>query len=490
MKKVLIIWWWPWWLCSGMILSSKWYDVQIFEKEPRVWWRNNHVELWSYKFDLWPTFLMYLKSLEDIFEMSWKNISDYLELTRLDPLYKLSFEDKSFVPRAKIEDTYEEIKKVFPWEEEAYLKYIEKEWKKFEYLMPCLEVPYSKFSAFFKKRFLRALPKLDLFKSLYSRLSYYFKNEDLKISMAFQSKYIWMSPWNCPAWFTILSYFEHKFWLYHVKWWLNQISKAMWKIISESWWRINLETSVKKIIVENNKAKWVILENWESVYWDYVIINADFSYAMTNLIENKDRKKYRDEKISKKEYSCSTFMIYLWLDKIYENINHHNVIFNKDYKKFVENIVDFKDISDDFSFYLHNPSLIDDTLAPKWHSVLYILVPTPNNTKEFDWESKKQKIEKYIFDKIKQRFWIDDLEEHIKEKLIITPKDWEEKYNIYKGAVFNLSHKVTQMLYFRPHNEFEDIENVYLAGWWTHPWSWLPTIYESAKISCDMILKK
>lgn len=491
MKKVLIVWAGPGWLWAWMILSNNWYDVNIYERFNEVWWRNNNISLWEYKFDIGPTFLIYMKALKDIFELSWKKVEDYLDLINIDPLYKLSFENgKEFYPRAKIEDTYKEIEKVFPWEQDNYLRYIDKEWKKFDAMMPCLEVPYSHFSDFLKKRFLKALPKLDLFNTLHSRLSSYFKDEDLKISMAFQAKYIWMSPWTCPAAFTILSYFEHKMWIHHVKWWLNEISKAMAKVVKQNGWNINLNTTVKQIIVENWIAKWVELENWEKIFWDYVIVNADFAYAMTNLIDNKSRKKYSDEKLKEKEYSCSTFMLYLWLDKIYTNLNHHNIIFNKEYKRFVDNISENKDISDDFSFYIHNPSLIDDSLAPKWSSSLYILIPTSNNLCWIDWETKKDKIEQKIYEIIEKRFWINDIKEHTIEKLIITPNDWENKYNIYNWATFNLSHKISQMLYFRPHNEFEEIKNMYLVWGWTHPWSWLPTIYESAKISTSMILKK
>lgn len=490
MKKVLIVWAWPWWISAWMILSSRWYDVEIFEKQSDVWGRNNNITLWNYKFDIGPTFLIYKKALDDVFELSGRKVEDYLEILDIDPLYKLSFDDgKLFYPRAKIEDTYEEIARVFPGEQDNYLKYIEKEGKKFEAMIPCLEVPYSNIWAFLSKRFLKALPKLDLFNSLHSRLSSYFTDERLKISMAFQAKYIGMSPWTCPAAFTILSYFEHKFGIHHVKWGLNQISKAMAKVIKENNGKINLNTSVKKIIVEKWVAKWVLLENWETIYWDHVIVNADFAYAMTDLIDNDARKKYTDEKLKQKEYSCSTFMLYLWLDKKYENLNHHNIIFNKEYKQFVDNIGKNMDISDDFSFYVHNPSLLDNTLAPEWESALYILIPTPNNVSWIDWETKKEKIENKIYEYIEKRFGINDIREHTKEKLIITPNDWENKYNIYNWATFNLSHKISQMLYFRPHNKSEDIQNMYLVWWWTHPGSGLPTIYESAMISTKILIE-
>ncbi len=264
----------------------------------------------------------------------------------------------------------------------------------------------------------------------------------------------------------------------------------MAKVIRENGGTIHLHTSIERIITENRVAKGIQLANGETHLADAIFVNADFAYAMTDLVSNTERKKYTDEKLKEKEYSCSTCMIYLWLDTIYENLSHHNIIFNKDYKSYVDNITKNRDISDDFSFYIHNPSRLDPTLAPAGKSALYILIPTPNNLSGIDWNSKIEKMEEKVFQYIAQRFGIHDLREHILEKRIITPNDWEHQFHIYAGATFNLSHKISQMLYFRPHNKFEDIENMYLVWGGTHPGSGLPTIYESAKISTTLFMNE
>jgi len=85
---------------------------------------------------------------------------------------------------------------------------------------------------------------------------------------------------------------------------------------------------------------------------------------------------------------------------------------------------------------------------------------------------------------------MNDIRSHIKELKIFTPDDWQNQLDVYNGATFNLGHNLGQMLYFRPHNEFEEFENCYLVGGGTHPGSGLPTIYESGRISSNLILKK
>lgn len=491
MKKVIVIWAGPWGLASAMILASKWYDVTIYEKQKNVWGRNSFLQLWEYRFDLWPTFLMYLPALQDVFAKSGKKLEDYINIVQLDPLYKLSYDSgKEFHPRAKIEDTLVELEKVFPKDAHNYKKYIQKEGEKFDALLPCFQKPYGKITDLLHPSFLKTIPKLDLLKSLLGRLQTYFSDEDLRIAMTFQSKYLGMSPRRCPASFTILSYLEHKMGIYHVEWGLSKISQAMAKVVEEYKGKIHLHTPVKKIIVENWVAVWVELEDGTTQNADYVILNGDFSYSMRHLLENSHRNRYTDEKIDKKWFSCSTMLFYLGLDTIYEKLNHHNIIFNKDYKTFVEQISDYQDVSDDFSFYVHNPSVLDKTLAPEWHSSLYILVPTPNNRSEINWEDKKEKMLEKIFVTLEKRFGITDIKSHIKQKHIITPNDWENQYSVHLWAVFNLSHNLGQMLYFRPHNEFEDVKNMYIVWGGTHPGSWLPTIYESGIISANLIENK
>ncbi|HRZ80529.1 MAG TPA: FAD-dependent oxidoreductase, partial [bacterium] len=145
---------------------------------------------------------------------------------------------------------------------------------------------------------------------------------------------------------------------------------------------------------------------------------------------------------------------------------------------------------DDMSFYVRNTECTDKTNAPAGHSALYILVPVTNLEADIDWEKEKDRYTELLIDTVMKKTVMKDLREHIKAQKVITPADWKDEYNVYNGATFNLAHNYGQMLYFRPHNEFEEVKNVYLTGGGTHPGSGLPTIYESGRISANMICKK
>ena len=119
-----------------------------------------------------------------------------------------------------------------------------------------------------------------------------------------------------------------------------------------------------------------------------------------------------------------------------------------------------------------------------------MLVPVPNNKSGIDWDREKQGFRNKVLEALETRGGYTGLRENIEEERMVTPKDWSERHSVYLGATFNLAHNVRQMLYLRPHNEFEEFRNCYLVGGGTHPGSGLPTIYESGRISAELMMKR
>ena len=182
-------------------------------------------------------------------------------------------------------------------------------------------------------------------------------------------------------------------------------------------------------------------------------------------------------------------MLYLGVDKLYDE-PHHQIIFANDYKENVKDIISRSKLSEDMSIYVRNASKIDATIAPEGHSAIYVLVPTPNmlNTVTWDANTVKEYRDK-VFKRIMDRTSMKDLDNHITCEKLITPADWQNDRSIFLGATFNLGHNIAQMLYLRPRNKFEELNHCYLVGGGTHPGSGLPTIYESARISANLIDK-
>lgn len=471
-KKILIVGAGPGGLTAGMILAHRGYEVEIYEKEDRVGGRNASFDLQGFKFDIGPTFLMLKPTLDEVFREAGENSEDLLQFSDLDPMYHLVFKDHSLRISPDHARTREEIRRNFPGEEEGFDRLLIREKDRFAATYPCLKRDYSAWHKMFNRDLLHFLPKMSFPNSMYEELGTYFKSDDLKMAFTFQSKYLGMSPWECPAAYMIIPYIEHNFGIQHVRGGLSEISAAMAKVVAKNGGHIYLDSSVTEV-----KKKELVLAGGRVVKGDAVIVNADAGYAYKELIGRGD--------LSQKDFSCSTFMLYLGVDQPLD-WDHHTIFFSDDYKDFVDSVFIRKETTDDISIYARNASPLDPTLAPAGKSSLYILVPAPNNKSGIDWSVAAPRYRQRVLERLKEKAGI-DLEKHILVEKMITPTDWEKDFNVFLGATFNLAHRLSQMLYFRPHNQLE--KDLFLAGGGTHPGSGLPTIYESGRIAADLISK-
>lgn len=488
MKKIAIVGAGPGGLAAAMLLASKGFEVEVFEKQDYVGGRTSKIRLEDYTFDMGPTFLNMLYIAEEIFELTGRNLQDYVELYDLDPMYELIFHDKKLQMTRNSEEMIRQIDKVFPGNSGSYEKYMKETGRKLEKLVPLLQSPMNRFTDMLQPAMLKAVNEFEIGKSLVQTLSKFYNDEDLQISFTFQSKYLGMSPWESPGAFSILSYIEHAYGVYHIKGGLNALTAAMAKVAREEGVVIHTGKGVKELLITpDKKVVGLLLEDGREVMADEVVINADFGHAMTKLVKPGVLKKYSEKKLEKKPFSCSTFMLYLGVNKQFD-LPHHTIWFAKDYRKNVEEITKSKILSEDPSIYIQNAVVTDPTVAPKGKSTLYVLVPVPNNTSNIDWSSVAQPFRDMVIQMLNEKLGIDDLEKYIEVEKIITPHDWESEIGVYKGATFNLGHQLHQMLAFRPRNKFEELDNCYLVGGGTHPGSGLPIILESARITANSIL--
>jgi len=487
--KVIVVGAGPGGLTAAMLLARRGCAVTVYEKNNQVGGRNQALRLGDYKFDTGPTFLMLKQVLDEVFEEAGRPVTDYLTFYKLEPMYRLQYDDLTLDISSNWEVMEQTVRKHFPGQEAGLRRYYAAERRRFDKMYSCLQRPYSRLRDYASPQILRAYPYLSIGQSLMDVLCSYFSIEKLALAFTFQAKYLGMSPWVCPGAFAIISFIEHAFGMYHVRGGLSEISEAMARVAQEHGATIHLNTTVKQVLVDHGRAVGVELENGERVTADDVVINADFGYAVTHLFAPGVLKRYTPAAMARKKYSCSIFMLYLGVKRTYP-LAHHTIVFAKDYHASVRDVFQGHGISSDVSFYVRNADVTDPTLAPDGHSALYVLVPASNLIgNSIDWEGEKLALRARILQQVMARLDLPDLEQNIVAEHIITPLDWQNNYHVYGGAVFNLAHSLDQMLYLRPHNQFEEVRNCYLVGGGTHPGSGLPTIYESGRIAANLLCR-
>ena len=223
-KKVIIIGAGPGGLSAAMLLANKGMEVIVYEKEPIVGGRNGYLEQDGYTFDIGPTFFLMKDVLEDIFSFTGRKLGDYADVMEVDPMYRLRYSaEADFYPSHELDKMEKEMERLYPGSFKHYLRYLKKERAKYDKLIPCLKVPYSSLWDLVRWRLIKALPWLDVHRSLFGRLGKFFKNEQLRLAFTFQAKYIGMSPWKAPGLFSIISFIEHGDGIFHVKGGLNKL---------------------------------------------------------------------------------------------------------------------------------------------------------------------------------------------------------------------------------------------------------------------------
>lgn len=491
-KKVLIIGAGIGGLATAVRLLSKGYNVTIYEKEKQIGGKVNLLKTDGFTFDLTASILMMPDTYKEIFNWAGKNYEDYLNFIRLDPFYRVNYDDGNsydfYSDLVKLDKT---LKKISKKDRGNYLKLLEKSFEK--YLLAdkyFLNNSFNDFSDFFNLTILKNALKIKTLTSSYDYIKKYIENEKLIKFLCYQALFVGISPFNGPNIYTLIPAVSHINGLWHLKGGMYSYIKALEKIIKEFGGIIKTNSKVDEIIIDNKKV--IGLKTDKGIKnGDIVICNANFSYAMNHLIEDESLKgKYTTKKISNMKQSCSTFIIYLGLKKKYPKLLVHNLYLGKDFKENIEDV--FKGyLPKNPSLYIYCPSRIDNLMALKDRESLNIMLRVPNlSFDKIKWNKETIKlIRKRVLNSITKIDSLDDIEKNIIYESYLTPKDLLTKFNSYKGTAYGLSHTLTQTNYFRPHIKSKTTKDLYFVGESVHPGTGVSMVLLSSKLVAEEILK-
>ncbi len=472
-------------LGAAMLATSAGMRVTLLETRDQVGGRTSTLEHDGYRFDVGPTFFLYPEALRSLFRMCGFSLDEVVDLQRVEPHYRLVFGgDATLDVTPDAQEMERRIAQFAPEDARAFERYLADNRRKLARATPILQRPFASHLDLLR------IPISDLFTvvrpwaSVDSDLRRYFDDPRVRLAFSFQSKYLGMSPFKCPSLFTILSFMEYEYGIFHPRGGCGAVSRAMSDIAVGMGAELHLGTTVTGLDFDDRRVTAVYAEE-KRFECDAVVMNADFAHAVRRLVPNRLRRRWSDRRLDRKKYSCSTFMMYLGLDGEVD-LPHHSIHLAADYRQNLEDIESGMRLSADPSFYVCNPTVTDATMAPRGCSALYVLVPVPHRNRNIDWRRDLEPFRQKMLRRL-EAVGIPDLERRIRFEKVLTPQTWETDMNIHLGSTFSLAHNIRQLLHLRPQNRFEELEGMFLVGGATHPGSGLPVIYESAKISMRLL---
>jgi phytoene desaturase len=473
-------------IAAALRLRAKNHDVTLIEKQKDLGGRARVFKKNGFTFDGGPTVITAPYLINELFELFNKNPKEYIEIIPLKTWYRFIFEDGMKFDYSGNEDEMKmQIEKVNKEDVKGYENLVKFTKKIFDKgFLELSDVPFDK--PLFMIKQLPALINLKSYKSVYSLVSSYIKNEKLRRLLSMHPLLVGGNPFTTTSIYGLILYLEKKWGIHYSMGGTGNIIKGLERLMIEEKIKILKDSEVTSINLNQNKIKSVTINNQKEFDADNVICNADPPAVYEKMLINKKKNNFFNWKKKRMDYSMGLFVYYFGTKKVYEDVEHHTIKFGNKYKEHLQDIFDKKKLNEDISYYLHRPSATDKSMAPKGHDCFYVLVPVPNNQSGIDWSIEGDKIKNLVIDKMEKSL-LPNLRENIVEDFYLTPDYFEKELNTKYGSGFSIQPKFSQSAYFRFHNKSEVCDGLYFVGAGTHPGAGVPGVLSSAKV-LDKIL--
>jgi phytoene desaturase len=499
-------------LATAMLLAASGLRVRVYEAADHVGGRTGRVRIppvegrspvGAFSADRGPTFFLMPYVLEEIFSASGRRLGDYVDLRRLDPMYRLVMGRSGQSPitvdaTQDVREMSRRLAAVEPADGAAFDRFISDNRVKLRLMEPVLRSPMRSAIDVVKSASPKFLPHLNAHLSVAGLLERYFKNPYVRLAVSFQSKYLGMSPMECPSIFTILPFIEYEYGIWHPIGGCAALSDAMADACREM--GVEIRTGEPVTGLEFDRTTLTGIRTARGVeHHDHAVVNADAAAALKRLVPADLLRRVpgfnTPAAIDAKRYSCSTYMLYLGIEGR-ADLPHHTIYISSKYEDNLKDITTRGTLSEDPSVYVCNPTPIDPTLAPEGCSSLYVLMPTPNTRdgRSIDWKGRAGEIRATVLSQLERRLGISGIERRIIAENVVTPDDWASGAHgtgpINHGATFNLAHNLGQMLHKRVQHRLPGVDGLWFVGGGTHPGSGLPGIFLSSQIAARMLCRE
>jgi len=468
-------------LAAAIRIQAKGYQVDLLEARDMLGGRAYVYKQDGFTFDAGPTVITAPFMIDEIFAEAGRKTADYVDIVPVDPFYRIEFPDgRHFEYNNNEAQTVQRVAAFAPDDVDGYQEMIRQ--AKAIFQKGFVELSDRPFL-----NFLDMLPivpdllRLQSHKTVFQFVSKYVKDPMLRRVFSFHPLLVGGNPFQTTSIYALIHYLEREWGVHYVMGGTGALVAAMGRVFEELGGRIHLNSPVQQIVVKNGLAVAVQTAKGEMFAADAVVSNADVANTYRKMLPPSVRPKNTNRRLEKMSYSMGLYVMYFGTKKQYPELRHHTILLSPTYKELLHDIFNRKVLGEEFSVYLHRPSATDPRMAPEGCDCFYALVPVPNQQSGIDWQKEDGPFRQRVLQFLNDRY-MPGLLDNLATCRTLTPLDFETTLNSYAGAGFSFEPIFTQSAWFRPHNQSEDIPNLYFAGAGTHPGAGVPGVLSSAKI--------
>ena len=474
-------------LSAAIRLASAGHQVTLIDKRDKLGGRGYQYEQDGFKFDGGPTVITAPYMFDELFALGGRKKEEYFDLLPLDPYYRIFNEQgEAFNYHKDIDKAKKEVGRFSPDDVEGFERFVNSTVEVFKRFHPYTEKPFLKFTDMLK--IMPDMIKTGTYLPMYQYASRFVKDEFIRRICSFHPLLVGGNPFDTPSIFGLIIQFEKEWGVHYAKGGTGAIVAALGKLFEEMGGTTMLETEVSEIIIENGRASGVRLEDGGVIRADAVVSNADVAFTYKNMIPKSKRPRKVDLYFDNLQYSNSLVVIYFGTKRRYldSKLAHHNIILGNRYRGLLKDIFKAKSLPEDFSLYLHMPTITDESIAPEGCESFYVLSLVPHLDANIDWNEVGPKYNDRILTFLEDNY-LPNLKSNIITQHSIDPIHFKNTLNSHKGAAFSVKPSLMQSGWMRPHNKSAFYEDLYFAGAGTHPSAGVPAVIASGKIAAELI---
>lgn len=476
-------------LASAIRLQSMGFDTVCYEAHDQPGGRASVYEDGGYVFDAGPTVITAPHCLEELFELSGRHLSDYVRLLPVTPLYRLQWNDGvSFDYVADEPGLIEQVRRVNPDDVEGYRRFADFTRRVFQKGYEELgAVPFLNFTDMIRAA--PALARLRADRSVYATVSRFIKDEHLRQAFSFHPLLVGGNPLDTSCVYTLIHWIERKWGVFFPAGGTGALVRGLARLFADIGGTLRLDAAVERVTVQTSDGgtKHVVTAaGGPPAAFDVVVSNADVHHTYAKLYRGTPGALRRQQRLERMTWSMSLFVLYFGTNRRYPHLAHHTILFGPRFHGLLRDIFRGHRLPDDFSLYLHAPTVTDPGMAPAGGESFYVLSPVPHlGNAEIDWDAVATGYGDAILESLEPH--LPGVREAIVTRRHFTPADFAARFSAHHGSAFSVAPTLLQTAYFRPHNRDPDIPGLYLAGAGTHPGAGVPGVVNSAKATCDTI---